>query len=91
MSSLEQLLSLLAEGRIRTLVELASDLDVGTELVEQMVADLERAGYLEIISQPCNRCCDECSLSAKPCALGHGGRMWAVTEKGFRAADEAVP
>lgn len=90
MSSLEQMLALLARGQVRTLVELAGDLDVDPDLVEQMVADLERAGYLEIISRPCDRCCDDCTLSARPCALGHGGRMWAVTEKGLRAAGEVV-
>ena len=90
MSSLERLLSLLAQGQIRTLVELAGDLDVDTDLVEQMLSDLVRAGYVKTISQSCDNCCEDCTLSARPCALGHGGRMWAVTERGFRAAGEGA-
>ena len=86
MSSLERLLDLLVQGRVRTLVELADDLGVGLGLVDQMLADLGRAGYVDTVVQACDCRCDDCEVKSAPCSLVHSGRIWTVTQKGYRAA-----
>ncbi|MBC7236558.1 MAG: hypothetical protein H5T69_12030 [Chloroflexi bacterium] len=82
---LETLLERLASGRIYTLKELATELDVAPGLVEQMIHDLERGGYLESAQVSCDAACEHCDKNM-PCRLVHGGRIWSVTDKGLRAA-----
>ena len=85
MSSLEQLLARLAEGGTRSLTELAAELSVSTELLEQMLFDLKRAGYIREAAGPCDETCQGCPRSGGR-ALLFGGRVWTLTEEGQRAA-----
>ncbi len=83
-------LSLLAEGGIRSLAELARRLDVSEELVRLMAENLARQGYLAPTGSGCTTtACDGCALSdacspsgahaAKPLRL-------MLTPKGRQAA-----
>ncbi len=86
---LERLLDLLATGGVHTPGELAARLGVSDGLLDQMLADLGRMGYLRQVGDttcspssatPASRC-GGCSL-ADACAAGRpGGRVWALTGK----------
>jgi uncharacterized protein YuzB (UPF0349 family) len=82
---LERLLQILAHDEIATLEELARRLSVSDDLLEQMLQDLSRGGYVELVDLACERHCSGCEESAI-CALVQGKRIWRVTEKGFRLA-----
>jgi len=80
---LRELLQLIAEGGTRTRTELARELGVSEGLVEQMLEDLARMGYLRPVAGGCDAHCAACPL-AKTCAVGTPTRIWALTEKGLR-------
>jgi hypothetical protein len=86
---LERLLDMLAEGGIRTPTQLADQLGVSQGLMEHMLADLSRMGYLRPVnglschapagaeSIPCSGC-----PVSSACAVGQpGGQVWALTNK----------
>ena len=86
---LERLLDLLATGGVHTPGELAARLGVTDGLIDQMLADLSRMGYLrQVGDMACSPspgtstgACGGCSL-ASTCAVGKsGGRVWALTGK----------
>ncbi len=97
---LERLLDLLASGGVHTPGELAARLGVSDGLLDQMLADLSRMGYLRQVGDvgdrgdmvcapssaaPSSRC-GGCSL-VSACAVGTGkpnGRVWALTDKILR-------
>jgi hypothetical protein len=90
---LERLLSTLAEGGIHTPADLANQLDVSERLVEHMLADLSRMGYLRSVSNgPCQALpngdhtgpCAGCPLSSGCAVCEPGSRVWALTQKAFR-------
>jgi hypothetical protein len=90
---LERLLSTLAEGGIHTPADLANQLDVSERLVEHMLADLSRMGYLRSVSSgPCQALpsgdhtgpCAGCPLSNGCAVCEPGSRVWALTQKAFR-------
>lgn len=60
---LTELLALIADGNLHTTNELAAALAVDRELVEQMVADLARHGYLAPVTATCSTHCAACSLN----------------------------
>ena len=80
---LRKLLQQVAEGGVRTRAELARKLGVSEGLVEQMLEDLARMGYLRPVAGGCDAHCAACPL-AKTCAVGTPTRIWALTEKGLR-------
>ena len=89
---LERLLELLATGGVHTPGELAARLEVTDGLIDQMLADLSRMGYLrQFGDRACppspsapTGVCGGCSL-ASACAAGKsGGRVWALTDKALR-------
>ncbi|MCD6519231.1 MAG: hypothetical protein J7M05_04840 [Anaerolineae bacterium] len=86
-SPLQLLLERLAEGPVHTPTGLAQSLGVGPALLEQMLLDLERAGYLKTLKMSCGRACEGCPLR-KSCGLFHQGRIWALTPKGFAAVEK---
>ena len=90
---LERLLSTLAEGGIHTPADLADQLDVSERLVEHMLADLSRMGYLRTVANgPCQALpsgdhtgpCGGCPLSNACAVCEPGSRVWALTQKAFR-------
>ncbi len=80
---LEQLLERLADGGSHTPESLARELGVSRDMVERMLADLERLGYLEPAGGACKSACAGCP-SAAVCAVGTPQRVWALTDKARR-------
>jgi predicted ArsR family transcriptional regulator len=85
---LERLLSLVGQGGVHSHTDLARQLDVTEELLEQMLQDLARMGYLRPVADGCEIQCAGCPL-AGTCAIGGPTRVWALTEKGQRRDVEA--
>jgi len=77
---LERLLSLVGQGGVHSYTDLARQLDVTVELLEQMLQDLARMGYLRLVADGCETQCAGCPL-AETCAAGGPTRVWALTEK----------
>ena len=83
---------MLGEGGIHTPAELANQLDVSERLVEQMLADLSRMGYLRSISRgTCQALpnsapepCGDCPLASACAVCEPGSQVWALTQKAFR-------
>ncbi|MHB0859522.1 MAG: FeoC-like transcriptional regulator [Anaerolineae bacterium] len=82
---LSELLHALSEGRAYNLNELAANLDVDVELMRQMMGDLTRGGYLQLVGGDCAGACDRCG-DAGGCSSSVGGQVWVVTAKGRVAA-----
>lgn len=96
---LNRLLSLLATGSVHTPEELATQLGVAESLLDQMLEDLARMGYLRQVSgltcQPSSSggssACEHAALCIG-CSLGNAGRgagetgdrVWTLTDKAFR-------
>ena len=78
---LERLLSLVGRGGVHSYADLARQLDVSEELLEQMLQDLARMGYLRPVTQGCEAHCAGCTLEGT-CAIGGPTRVWTLTEKG---------
>ncbi|MBM3190612.1 MAG: hypothetical protein FJZ90_18085 [Chloroflexi bacterium] len=85
MTLLDDLLRNLIDDEIHTLDELSHEMDISPGLLEQMLQDLERGGYLRAVESSCEGRCTDCPQRAA-CALSFGGRLWTVTEKGYRTA-----
>lgn len=89
---LDQVLNMLGEGGVHTPAQLADRLDVSERLVEHMLADLSRMGYLRPVSSgtcqtlPTDNSgpCGDCPLSSACAVCEPGAQMWAVTQKAFR-------
>ncbi|MDH4137534.1 MAG: FeoC-like transcriptional regulator [Anaerolineae bacterium] len=75
---LERLLSLLGQGGVHSYADLARQLDVSEELLEQMLQDLARMGYLRPVANGCEAHCAGCTL-AETCAIGGPTRVWTLT------------
>jgi hypothetical protein len=73
-------LQILNEGGTHTPADLAHRLGVGQGLLEQMLADLERMGYLRQMPARCPSHCAGCPLDGR-CAVVEGGRVWSLAEK----------
>ncbi|MEA3406985.1 MAG: FeoC-like transcriptional regulator [Chloroflexota bacterium] len=81
--TLERLLESLVHSQDHTLNGLASELDVSPGLMEQMLHDLERGGYVHRIEAVCSERCESCPYRGR-CGVTQGGRIWTLTEKGLR-------
>ena len=84
MSGLEDLLRLVAEGGVHSYEELAAALSVSLPLLEAMLENLARLGYLRSAEAACGQDCDGCPLGG--CSVAGRGRLWVLTEKGARTA-----
>lgn len=82
---LEKLLQIIAAGGTHQLKQLARQLDVSEALLESMIEELVRLGYLQPLD---GRCCGTCKAcpSAGECALGFANRVWVLTEAGKKLA-----
>lgn len=83
---LNRLLDLLREGGARRIEDLARELDTTPGLVEAMLEDLARMGYVKRVSAQCSGACAECPMSSM-CAAGgssfdgSGGRIWVLVDE----------
>jgi hypothetical protein len=85
MSNLEELLRLVAVGGVHSYEELAAALSVSVPLLEAMLENLARLGYLRLAETACGENCHNCPIGG--CSVAGQGRLWVLTEKGARAAD----
>jgi len=77
---LEQLLARISQKGAVSLAELARELDTSPALVESMLADLERRGYLELVESCATGHCAGCSVK-NSCQTP---RMWTVGRRAKR-------
>jgi hypothetical protein len=82
---LNQLLDLLRSGGTRRVADLARELDTTPELVEVMLEDLCRMGYLRRVGGECGGKCGACPVAGL-CAVGGDEQLWVLTEKGMGAS-----
>jgi hypothetical protein len=75
---LNRLLELLQAGGTHRVVDLACELDTTLALVEAMLEDLGRMGYLKRVGGACGDRCGGCSLVGS-CAVGGSGQVWTLT------------
>lgn len=78
---LSKLFELLRSGGMHRVTDLARELDTTPTLVEAMLEDLCRMGYLKQVGGECSGGCAACPMDGL-CAVGGGGRVWSLTEKG---------
>jgi len=81
---LDKLLQTLGRGGVQVLDDLSQQLGITRPLLEAMISDLERMGYLKKVEQACNQHCTGCA-SSNLCALVGSSHVWTLTEKGQRA------
>jgi len=81
---LDRLLAVLARGGPHSLAELRQELSISQPLLEQLIQDLTRRGYLRLAVSDCRSHCEGCSLMGT-CVPDGPGRLWALTEKGQAA------
>jgi hypothetical protein len=81
---MEHLLKLVAEGGVHSYEELARHLSISQPLLEMILEDLARLGYLRRVGGDCGEHCPACHSSG--CAIAGAGQIWTLTGKGARAA-----
>ncbi len=77
---LTRLLEMLKSGGVRRVADLARELGTTPELVEIMLEDLTRMGYLKQTGGSCSGACAHCEMAGF-CAAGTQGQLWALTDK----------
>jgi predicted ArsR family transcriptional regulator len=77
---LDRLLQTLQAGGTHRVNDLARELDTTPQLVEAMLDDLARMGYLKRVSGGCSGGCGTCPM-AGTCAAGSSGQLWALTDR----------
>ncbi len=83
---LMRLLQLVAEGGVHSYATLAEQLGVSKGLLEQMLQDLARMGYIAPLGGACDTSqCHHCPLGGS-CATDTRGNVWVLTEKGVQTA-----
>lgn len=81
---LEQLLELVAEGGVHSYEDLTKGLSITRPLLEAILEDLARLGYLRALGDECGERCSACPVGS--CSVVGPGRLWALTDKGVRVA-----
>lgn len=81
---LEELLRRVAQGGVHSYEELASGMSISLSMLEAMLDDLARLGYLQAVESSCNDGCHGCPAGG--CSVAGRGQLWSLTEKGLRAA-----
>lgn len=75
-----QLLQLVARAGTASSAELARALGVSTAMIEAMLQELVRRGYLRPVAPGCTACAT-CPARAA-CLFGSAARVWALSAKG---------
>ena len=81
---LDRLLELLQAGGTHRVSDMARSLGTTPQLVEAMLGELARLGYLKEVGAQCGDQCAQCPI-AGTCTAEARGRIWTLTEKGSRA------
>jgi predicted ArsR family transcriptional regulator len=75
---LERLLELIRAGGTQRIGDLAQALDTSPQLVQVMLEDLRRRGYLTAVDPACGRACGGCAFAcAKPIPRG---QVWTLSD-----------
>jgi hypothetical protein len=74
---LRQILERVRKGGTWTVADLAAELDTTAELVEAVLEELARHGYLKPVGAACSGSCTFCPLSSG-CVRGAGERIWTL-------------
>lgn len=77
---LEHVLKRISSGGMHSLSQLARELDVSEDLLEQALLDLERMGYLRRVGMSCEGSCAHCP-SESGCAVYGADHLWTLTDK----------
>ena len=80
---LEELLRQLGRGGVQSYQDLAGALSISESLLEAMLENLARLGYLRPVDG-CSGGCHSCGSGG--CSVHGQGRLWSLTERGVRAA-----
>jgi hypothetical protein len=86
---LEKLLHLVAEGGVHSYEDLTRHLSISQPLLEAMLEDLARLGYLRSVGDRCEGHCTACSIGS--CSVAGSGRLWALTDRGAEATARLSP
>ncbi len=86
---LNQILSLLAKGSVLSQMQLARHLGTTQGLVEQMLEDLERRGYVARFGGDCELAKCRACASKGSCAYTIALSGWSLTAKGREAAQRS--
>lgn len=78
MNILQQLIHMVSEESLATPASLAKRLNVSQELIELMLADLEKTGYLQAVKGSCSSCAG-CGIR-QACST-NPQRLWMRTGK----------
>ena len=84
---LKDLLQLIARGGVRRYEDLTQELAITQPLLEAMLEDLARLGYLRAVGATCDTKCKSCPMGG--CSIAGPGKLWTLTEKGVSAARKA--
>lgn len=79
-----ELIKAISRHPLANLDQLSEELKVTPLLLENMVADLSKRGYLKSY-ESCRSACDNCSLSSG-CEGHDHPKIWMLTEKGLALA-----
>ena len=82
---LEELLRQLGRGGVQSYQDLAGALSISEPLLEAMLENLARLGYLRPVVS-CSESSHGCSGCSAGCSVQGQGRLWSLTERGLRAA-----
>jgi len=82
---LQQLLRILNSGSAHHLRGLAEQMGVSESLLESMLDELVRLGYLQRADMGCQCNCHACS-EASTCGISGAGRLWTLSDAGRRMA-----
>jgi hypothetical protein len=78
MSLMQELLDIVSKESLATPTLLAQRLNVSQKLIELMLADLERSGYLHVATRTCNGCTG-CGI--RNTCHSSGSRLWFRIDK----------
>jgi hypothetical protein len=86
---LEKLLQLVARGGVHSYEDLQAHLVISQPLLEMILHDLARLGYLREVGDGCRAQCNACPMAG--CSVAGPARMWALTSKGAQAVTHLAP
>jgi hypothetical protein len=81
---------MVAEGGVHSYEDLMECLSISQPMLEAMLEDLGRLGYLRAVNSDCNEGhCSGCSVGR--CSVTGPGSLWSLTDKGAKAVAHASP
>ena len=86
---LERLLQLVAEGGVHSYEDLMARLAISQPMLEAMLDDLGRLGYLRAVNDRCEGHVPVARWAG--CSVSGPGRLWSLTDKGAKAAGHLSP